>query len=204
MMIKQVANLKPLCKGILFTFLCLQIIITESKAKSAFETYGDIVQALPIAMMIYSYSIDDMQGVKEQAIGAGVTLLSTHAIKQSFVLIASKDESIASISQRPNRGSFDGFPSGHTSVAFSSVGFAQKRYGWKWSVPLGLLASAGGISRIYAEKHTITQVIAGATLGFLASYLLASPYEKNSALSVWVGHSLDNTPTYNISYTARF
>lgn len=188
----------------LLTLLLFTLALSQAKAKSGFEIYGDVMQFLPFAMIAYSYAIDDMQGVKEQAIGAGVTFLSTHAIKQSFVLIAQSSESAAGISQRPNNGSFDGFPSGHTSFAFSSVGCAQKRYGLKWSIPLGLMATAVGASRVYADKHTITQVITGAILGFATSYFLASPYEKNSTTTAWVGKARDNTPTYHIGYILRF
>lgn len=188
----------------LLTLLFFTLTLSQAKAKSGFEIYGDVMQFLPFAMLAYSYTIDDMQGVKEQAIGAGVTFLSTYTIKQSFVLIAQSSESTARISQRPNNGSFDGFPSGHTSFAFSSVGFAQKRFGLKWSIPLGLMATAVGASRVYAEKHTITQVITGAILGFVTSYFLASPYEKNSTTTAWIGSAQDNTPTYNISYLVRF
>lgn len=186
------------------TLLFFSLALNQAKAKSGFEIYGDVMQFLPFAMMIYDYTIDDMQGIKEQAIGTGVTFLSTHAIKQSFALIAQTSESTARISQRPNNGSFDGFPSGHTSFIFSVVGYAQKRYGLKWSIPLGLAATAVGVSRVYAEKHTITQVISGAILGFMTSYFLASPYEKNSTTTAWISNAQDNTPTYNVSYVMRF
>lgn len=188
----------------LLILVFFSLALSQARAKSGFEIYGDVMQFLPFAMIAYSYAIDDMQGVKEQAIGAGVTFLSTYTVKQSFVLVSQSSESTARISQRPNNGSFDGFPSGHTSFAFSSVGFAQKRYGFKWSIPLGLAATAVGVSRVYAERHTITQVIAGAILGFTASYFLASPYEKNSTTTMWVGKAQDNTPTYNIGYVLRF
>ncbi len=98
--------------------------------KSGFEIYGDVMQILPFAMMAYSYAIDDMQGVKEQAIGAGATFLTTHAIKQGFVIVSRSDESNARISQRPNNGSFDGFPSGHTSFTFSFGGWICSKTLW--------------------------------------------------------------------------
>ncbi|MGI0439038.1 phosphatase PAP2 family protein [Helicobacter himalayensis] len=168
-----------------------------SHAKSGFEYFGDGMQVLPFMMMAYSYYIDDMQGVKEQALGAGATLLTTYTIKQGFVILSRSDEGLARISQRPNNGSFDGFPSGHTSFSFSSVGFAHKHYGWKRALPLGALSTLTGISRICAQRHTTTQVIAGALLGYGLSYLFASKLDsKNIALSVGV--------TPNNGYTLNF
>ncbi|RDU57227.1 PAP2 family protein [Helicobacter sp. MIT 00-7814] len=170
-----------------FLILLCALFPHISHAKSGFEYFGDSMQVLPFVMMAYSYYIDDMQGVKEQALGAGATLLTTHAIKQGFVILSRSDEDLARISQRPNNGSFDGFPSGHTSFSFSSVGFAHKRYGWKVALPLGVLSTLTGISRIHAERHTTTQVITGAILGYGLSYLLASKLEsQNIALSVGI------------------
>lgn len=174
-------------------------------ARSAFQTYGDVMQVLPFAMMAYSLWIDDMQGVKEQALGAGVSFLATHTIKQGFVILARSDEGVAKISQRPDSGSYDGFPSGHTSFVFSSVGFAQKRYGWKWGIPLGVVATSVGISRIYAERHTTAQVIAGALLGFGISYFFASEYKSRFGhVSFYADSAYDGSLSYHISYIKRF
>lgn len=170
-----------------FLILLCAIFPHTLHAKSGFEYFGDSMQVLPFVMMAYSYSIDDMQGLKEQVLGSSATLLATHAIKQGFVILSQHDEDLARISQRPNNGSFNGFPSGHTSFAFSSVGFAHKRYGWKVALPLSALSMLTGISRIHSERHTTTQVITGAILGYGLSYLLASKLEsQNIALSVGI------------------
>lgn len=168
---------------------CLSLImnISLAQAKSGFEIFGDMMQVLPFAMMTYSYATDDIQGVKQQALGSAATLASTHLIKQGFVILSRSNENLASISQRPDNGSYDGFPSGHTSFAFSAVGFAHKRYGWKFSVPLGVLATLTGASRVYAQRHTTEQVLAGAALGFFVSYAFASKLEShNIALAVGI------------------
>ena len=183
----------------------LMFLPIDSKAKSGFEIYGDVMQILPIAMMGYSWYLGDYQGIKEQAIGAGASFLGTHAIKYTFVLISRSSPSTARISQRPNNGSFDGFPSGHTSWAFSAVGFSLKRYGWKLALPTGIIATSVGISRVYAERHTTTQVIAGAILGFAASWLIASKYQKpNQNISFYTNNAPDGTPSYHFSYIRRF
>ncbi len=184
--------------------LCVSMQKGFCAEKSGFEIYGDVMQILPFAMMAYSYAIDDIQGVKEQAIGAGATFLTTHAIKEGFVILSRSNESYARISQRPNNGSFNGFPSGHTSFVFSAAGFAQKRYGWKWGVPLGLIGASVGASRVYAERHTTTQVIAGAILGFSLSYFLASKQSKDSQLTAWIDNAENGTQSYHLAYIKRF
>lgn len=186
-------------------YLCLA---NPLQAKGiAFKIYGDYMQFLPIATLIYALSVKDYYGALDQAIGSGVTALSTFAIKQAFVLISKSHEGVAYISKRPINGSYDGFPSGHTSFAFSSVGFAQKRYGWKASLPLGILATSVGVSRVYAKKHTITQVIVGAAFGFLVSYFLTSRYgddDKRGSVEFYTQNAKDGSPMYILSYNNKF
>ncbi|TLD80402.1 phosphatase PAP2 family protein [Helicobacter sp. MIT 05-5293] len=190
---------------IAFVILLSHTFFSKLSAKSGFEIYGDVMQVLPVAMMAYSWYLKDYQGIKEQAIGAGVTLVSTHIIKEGFVILSRSHPSYARISQRPNNGSFNGFPSGHTSWTFSSVGFSLKRYGWKLALPTGIIATSVGISRIYAERHTTTQVIAGAILGFGTSYLIASKYQNPTQnISFYTDKAFDGTPSYHFQFIKRF
>lgn len=154
-------------------------------------------------MMGYSYSINDIQGVKEQALGAGLTLLSTHAIKASFVGISRSNPHSANISKRPTSNQYDGFPSGHTSFVFSSAGFAHKRYGTKLSIPLVAIGTSVGISRIVAKKHTATQVLSGAALGFATSYLISTKYIPSN-LSFYQTKAFDDSPNYHLQWRMQF
>ncbi|WP_394965753.1 phosphatase PAP2 family protein [uncultured Helicobacter sp.] len=178
----------------------LSLVLSSSflslQAKSGFEIFGDAMQVLPFITMAYSYAIDDFDGVKQQALGSAVTFASTHVIKQGFVILSRSDSELASISQRPNNGSYNGFPSGHTSFAFSAVGFAHKRYGWKFSVPLGVVATLTGASRVYAQRHTTEQVVAGAVWVFLfhmhlpKNFKLTMPPLLLALLLIMVIHSI--------------
>lgn len=110
------------------------------------------------------------------------------------------------IALRPNHANYEGFPSGHTSSAFSAAGYMQRRYGWKWRVPMSLLATLAGISRVVANKHTPVQVIAGAMLGFGVSYLVASRYIDPSIDRISFKHSKDirQRETHSLSYAHSF
>jgi membrane-associated phospholipid phosphatase len=68
---------------------------------------------------------------------------------------------------RPDGSSNASLPSGHTSTAFAWATVAQKHYGWKAGVPGFLAASAIGISRIERDRHHLSDVLAGATLGMI-------------------------------------
>lgn len=165
----------------IFRILILLAILEVANAKSfkdGFELYGDIFQFLPAIVAIYPLATQDYEGLGYLALSTGSTLGITFAIKYSFVGISKKHPNWASISQRPNNGSFEGFPSGHTSSAFSAAGFAQKRYGSKLGVPTTILATLVGFSRVVAEKHTIAQVLAGAILGYGLSYLITNKIDN--------------------------
>jgi membrane-associated phospholipid phosphatase len=69
---------------------------------------------------------------------------------------------------RPDGSNRLSFPSGHASSAFALATVAERHYGWKVGVPSYLAASAIGLSRIERNKHYLSDVLAGATLGIIA------------------------------------
>ncbi|WP_304209522.1 phosphatase PAP2 family protein [Helicobacter canis] len=158
----------------------------HAKPGDWFETWGDVFQFLPVMAGAYALARQDYHGVAQLALGTGTTLAITFASKYTFVGISQANERLAGISQRPNNGSFDGFPSGHTSSAFSAAGFMQKRYGWKFGLPTTILAASVGVSRITSQRHTTLQVLAGALLGYGVSYLCAKRL-KYIALDIDIG-----------------
>ena len=163
-------------KKLLLAVLLSLSLTQQAQAKSAFQIYGDIFQFLPLAAATYALAIKDYQGLGQLAIGTGSTLAVTFASKLTFSAFGRSHPNAVAISKRPDSGAYDGFPSGHTSSAFAAAGFMQRRYGWKWGVPTIALASLVGISRVVAKRHTVTQVIAGAILGFGLSYIVSSKY----------------------------
>jgi membrane-associated phospholipid phosphatase len=70
--------------------------------------------------------------------------------------------------ERPNGQDHKSFPSGHTANAFALAVVAQHHYGWKVGVPAYALAGLMGASRVNQDKHWVSDVFAGATLGYVA------------------------------------
>jgi membrane-associated phospholipid phosphatase len=68
---------------------------------------------------------------------------------------------------RPDGSNQQSFPSGHTSTAFAWATVAQAHYGWKAGAPSYLAATAIGFSRITNNKHNLSDVVAGATIGII-------------------------------------
>ncbi|TKX30234.1 PAP2 family protein [Campylobacter sp. MIT 12-5580] len=168
------------------------------------EKYGDVMQFLPLSLATYTLATQDYEGFKQLALGSALTLASTYAVKYSFVALSKHDEHLAQISQRPKNGSFDGFPSGHTSFAFVAAGFSHKRYGLKASLPFTLLASTVGASRIHAQRHTTAQVIAGAVLGYSLSYFSADEFDENLHLAFLMDNEKKLDQSYQNTYKLVF
>ena len=69
--------------------------------------------------------------------------------------------------ERPNGEDDLSFPSGHASNAFALAVVAERHYGWKAGLPAYTLASAIAVSRLQRNKHYLSDVMAGATLGYI-------------------------------------
>lgn len=76
-------------------------------------------------------------------------------------------------SERPNHTSFTSFPSGHTSVAFTTAAIASRYYGGKAGIPAYIAAGFVGYSRLDDRAHRLTDVVAGAALGYIVGRTVA-------------------------------
>jgi membrane-associated phospholipid phosphatase len=75
--------------------------------------------------------------------------------------------------ERPDGSDRLSFPSGHTSSMFSLASVANAHYGPRVGVPAFALAAAVGLSRVERGKHNVSDVLAGATLGFVVGRSVA-------------------------------
>ena len=69
---------------------------------------------------------------------------------------------------RPNGENDNAFPSGHTSATFAFATVAGHYYGKKVSLPAYTLVALVGASRIEKGKHYLSDVVFGATVGYIA------------------------------------
>jgi membrane-associated phospholipid phosphatase len=93
----------------------------------------------------------------------------SYDVTQAIVVNAVYTDVLKRIATRPRPDGSDtlSFPSGHTSTAFAWATVAQAHYGWKAGVPSYLAASAIGLSRVTSDKHHLSDILAGATLGYI-------------------------------------
>lgn len=194
---QKVINIIPNLKEIIIFIFIFSLSVLKNygqvpplnQSQKIHKTAGDIlVVTLPSLALGSTFLWKDGQKGTAQFTKS---FLSTVALTYGLKLAIKKE--------RPNGESFNSFPSGHTSIAFTSAGFLQKRYGWKIGIPAYALASYVGYSRIKANKHDTWDVLAGAAIGVGISYLFTKPYDKNKGIQVASG-LIENTPTFGFTY----
>ena len=135
------------------------LFISIGFSQKGFETTGDYVQiALPsTAFITHVYS-----GEQKDFIYSFLTTMAvTHSIK--FALNR----------QRPKGGKYS-FPSGHSAASFTGAYYIHRKYGSYYGATAFLAAGYVAWSRVKSRNHYITDVVAGASIGLITSYLFDS------------------------------
>lgn len=144
-----------------------------SHAQKGVKTSTDIVTiALPAATLAGVLIMQDWEGLKEGAFTAVATLGATYLLKWTVN------------ERRPNRTSFDSFPSGHTSACFATATFLQKRYGWKFGVPAYVASTYVAWGRCFSKRHYWWDVVAGAAIGTASAWIFTTPFAKKHQLTI--------------------
>jgi len=100
-----------------------------------------------------------------------VTGVSTEILKYSFRR------------KRPNGGNNMSFPSGHASMTTAMAASISGMYDWdlRLTIPLYATAAFVGASRLQANEHYLSDVIAGMTLGTLVGASFAKYHKEKDA-----------------------
>ena len=139
--------------------------LVGTRANDRILLAGDIFQyLLPATSAGLTLGYTDGEGALQFGESAALTLGVTYGLKYSI------DE------KRPNGGRHS-FPSGHSSISFSSAEFMRKRYGWEYGIPACAAATFVAYSRVEAREHYPHDVIAGASIGIVSSYIFTRHYK---------------------------
>lgn len=125
--------------------------------------FDDYIQYAPVAF----YLTLDFMGVEarhsfgERVAVAGVTYIAVSALSQSVKHIAREP--------RPDTGTRNSFPSGHTTTAFAGAELVRSEYGWGVGMGAYAVAATVGFMRMYNDRHWFNDVVAGAGFGILSA-----------------------------------
>ena len=96
-------------------------------------------------------------------------------------------------SPRPDGSSFDSFPSGHVSIAFTGAELMRMDYGWGWGAGGYLVAGYIGAERLWGDRHYLSDVLCGAGIGILSAHVglwLLGPVKRLLSLPEWTWDGL--------------
>ncbi|MDA3852983.1 MAG: phosphatase PAP2 family protein [Bacteroidales bacterium] len=158
----------------LFILIVMLGRISYAQDKSGVEISGDILEYAMPAMALTSTLIwrDDTHSTWQFVKSIGTAVGVAYILKQT---VHKERPDFNAYSPR-----YDSFPSGHTTSAFCSAAFMERRYGWKVGVPAYIIAAYVGGSRDYADRHDWWDVLGGAVIGTSSSYLFTKAYKKEN------------------------
>ena len=125
--------------------------------------FDDYVQYVPVAF----YLTLDFMGLKakhsfgERVAVAAVTYIAVTALSQGLKYTVREP--------RPDTGTRNSFPSGHTMTAFAGAELVRSEYGWGVGMGAYALATTVGFMRMYNGRHWFNDVLAGAGFGILSA-----------------------------------
>lgn len=144
-----------------------------AQSRKAVDTSTDVAMFVPsVAGAVVSIVEKDYQGFW-QLVGSGAA-----SVASAYVLKYAVNK------ERPDGSDSHSFPSNHTGVAFAGATFLQQRYGWKYAMPAYLLGGYVAWGRVYARRHDVWDVLAGAALGTGCSMLVTTPFARKYNLSL--------------------
>lgn len=154
--------------------------------------------ALGLTILIYGLAAKD-----ERQVDSGQAQLE--ALLSTGILTGVMKISIRR--QRPGGGDRTSFPSGHTSTVFTTAMMLHEMYGSPWMDALGFgLASYTGWSRIVANRHHVSDVLFGATLGIIVAHGFAQHHkssQKESTDISWLPY-FDSREDFGLMLSKRF
>lgn len=144
-----------------------------AQSRKVVEVSTDVAMFVPsVAGAVVSFVERDCEGFW-QLVGSGAaSVAAAYALKYTV----SKE--------RPDGSDNHSFPSNHTGVAFAGATFLQQRYGWKYAVPAYLVGGYVAWGRVYARRHDVWDVLAGAALGTGCAIVLTTPFARKYNLAL--------------------
>jgi membrane-associated phospholipid phosphatase len=132
------------------------------------EQAGDVgAVLLPAGAAVGALVVGDREGLGQLALAYASTMAVVYVLKPAI------DRT------RPDGGG-QSFPSGHAASAFAGAAFLQRRYGWRLGVPAYALATYVGWSRVEADRHHPSDVVASAAIAIGANLLFTRRRESVS------------------------
>jgi len=116
----------------------------------------------------------------------------TYSLAQGFIINNAVTGGLKALElrERPDKANHYSFPSGHASNLFMWATVVSRYYGWKAGVPAYAFAAYVGTSRLKTQKHYLTDVVAGAAIGYLIGRTVTRADSESASRRVLWGLSV--------------
>ena len=180
-------------KSILFlvSVVWVSILPAMSQGLKAVETSTDIAMFAPAAV---GAGVAFVKGDYKGLLQLGESLVASVAVSYALKYTVKKE--------RPDGSDFRSFPSNHTGFSFSGATFLLKRYGWEWGVPAYLVSGYVAWGRVYAKRHDVWDVLAGAAIGVSSGLLFTTPFARKH--DVVVSPAVNNEGGCGVYFSMKF
>jgi hypothetical protein len=138
--------------------------MVNSDFAHAFFKPGAVIGALP-TLLGTSITVYAVGRAKDQpkVSHTGMDLIQALLVSEGLV----EALKFATQRERPD-GTPRSFPSGHASDTFAVATALERHLGWRGAVPAYIVASYVAISRLPANRHWLSDVVFGSTVGIIA------------------------------------
>jgi membrane-associated phospholipid phosphatase len=131
---------------------------TGNDAYTPGDWYGAFLTQTALGLTVYGIG----RASKDSHLAnVGARLVGAQFVSQPWVVLLK----YATQRERPDGENRHSFPSSHTAAAFATASVLQDGYGWKIGAPAYALAAYVGAARVVHNKHYLSDVVFGATLG---------------------------------------
>lgn len=140
---------------------------TADKIFKAGEVLGELPTLLGSASVVYAVGrIKDQPKVSHLGMDLIEALAMSEALTQTLKYTVRRE--------RPDGSSKNSFPSGHAADTFAFATALERHLNWRWSIPAYIFSSYVAISRLPANRHWLSDAVAGSAVGIIAGRTVTS------------------------------
>jgi membrane-associated phospholipid phosphatase len=145
-------------------------LVGNSAAENFFmpgAVLGELYTLLPTAATVYAIGrIKDQPKVSHLGMDLIEALTMSEALTAALKYTTRRE--------RPDGSAKTSFPSGHAADTFAFATALERHLNWRFSVPAYIFASYVAISRLPANRHWLSDVVFGSTVGIIAGRTVTS------------------------------
>ena len=153
---------------VILSILTILMVSSNARAGGPFTNKNKLGDVMMVMSPAYALGMTIMAKDWRGSLQLGESLIASQ--------LASEGIKALELEKRPNGNDRKSLPSGHAAGAFSGAMFVHKRYGWKPAlIPYGMSLVASW-SRVEARAHYWHDVLAGAVVSGLFTWILVDKY----------------------------